>query len=322
MPALEPRDGERSPVRISDGERNDAVERLNVFFAEGRLNHDEYSVRLDDIYGARTDLELNDAFRGLPRAAPAAPGRVARRDLRSRIDLAVGVGAPGALCTAIWAMTTQGYFWPEWVWLATAISVVGGYRISRRRRRPRRATRRITPPPSRTPEPVASGGHDGRAILTAVFVDIVGSTQKAAAVGDAPWREILRRFEHLVDGQLVEFGGHKLFTKGDEVVATFRSPAQAINYACALRQAVQPLDLDLRAGIHTGEVEGSQTDLSGITLHIGQRVSAIATPGQILVSSTVRDIAYGSGIAFSDCGEHELTGLTGNWHLYSVGGAA
>jgi class 3 adenylate cyclase len=167
--------------------------------------------------------------------------------------------------------------------------------------------------------PTGADTHERRMVLTAVFVDIVGSTQKATALGDTRWRETLRSFERIVDADLVTHHGRKLFTKGDEIVATFRSPARAIAYSRALRDDIRALDLEIRAGIHTGEIEGRHTDLSGIALHIGQRVSASASPGEILVSSTVRDLALGSGVEFIDRGEHELQGLPGSWRLYAVG---
>ncbi len=152
-----------------------------------------------------------------------------------------------------------------------------------------------------------------------MFADIVDSTAVAASMGDGPWRTRLHGFEHFVEGEIAQHGGRKLFTKGDEVVATFRSPAQAIEYARA-RSATAPPGWDLvRVGIHTGELEGRSDDLSGIALHIGQRVSTSAQPNEILVSSTVRDLALGSGTEFIDRGEHELQGLPGTWHLYAVG---
>jgi class 3 adenylate cyclase len=318
MSAIDPRDGDIYPIRISDFERNEALERLNDFFSEGRLTLDEYSTRLDEVYAARTDIELADVFRGLPSPAPAVPDKVDRQ-LRTRIDRFVGFVTPASICTVIWAMTGTSYFWPEWVWLGTGIGLLGGYRIAGRRRR--RQRKQVVSRSNRDSLPRGAGTYDKRQILTAVFTDIVGSTEKATSVGDSRWREVLRGFEHVVDGELELYRGRKLFTKGDEVVATFRSPAQAIQYALALRNDIRPLDLEIRAGIHTGEIEGHRSDLSGIALHIGQRVSGLAEPGEIFVSSTVRDLAYGSGIDFVDRGEHELRGLTGKWHLYSVGDA-
>jgi class 3 adenylate cyclase len=314
MSALEARGGTPEPIRISDSERNAAVERINEFFGEGRLDFEETSGRLDEIYAAKTDVELEQAFRGLPR--PAAPKE--RRRLPRDMRRVVQVATPAGLCTVIWAMTgAHGYFWPEWVWFGSGLSIIGYLRPGHRHidRDHRRRERSLDPA---SPGPLGPASADGRMILTAVFADIVNSTEKASGLGDARWRELLRSFEYTVDRLLVVNQGRKLFTKGDEVVATFRTPAQAIDYARGIRDGVARLGLELHVGIHTGEVEGRKGDLSGIALHIGQRVSASAAAGEILVSSTVRDLALGSGIGFVDRGEHELRGLPGTWRLYAV----
>ncbi len=315
MSSIGPAGHDSEPLLVSDAERQTAAAELNRAYAEGRLSLDEYMGRLDEAYAAKTDVELAEVFRGLPRPSRAAEP-VRKRDLRARLDWVIGTITPAALCTAIWAFTTapHGYFWPEWVWLPTGLALVGGYRVSARRRR-RRHRRASLPPVSHAP---GLGTDDRRQILTAVFVDIVGSTQQATIVGDSRWREILRDFERTVDRELMAHHGRKLFTKGDEVVATFRSPARAISYACALRDDLAGGGLEVRCGIHTGEIEGRHMDLSGVTLHIGQRVSAAASPGEVLVSATVRDLAYGAGFKFEDRGEHELRGLDGAWHLYAV----
>ncbi|HUC05318.1 MAG TPA: DUF1707 domain-containing protein [Acidimicrobiales bacterium] len=302
------------PLLVSDDERQAAAGQLNAAYTEGRLSLDEYMARLDEVYASRTDVELAEVFRGLPRPAPPevpAP----RHDLRSRVDWIVGTSTPAALCTAIWALTsgTHGYFWPEWVWLPTGLALLGEYRVSSRRRR--RRARRAGAPESLPP---AQGAHDQRQILTAVFTDIVESTQQATFVGDSRWREVLHGFERSVDRELMAHHGRKLFTKGDEIVATFRSPARAIQYAVALRDELAGDGLRVRCGIHTGEIEGRHMDLSGVTLHIGQRVSGAAAPGEVLVSATVRDLAFGAGFRFADRGEHELRGLEGTWRLYAV----
>jgi class 3 adenylate cyclase len=309
--------GGGDPLFVSDVERNDAIERLNGFFSEGRLTYDELSARVDQTYAARTDVELEAVFRGLPKPPPPAQKGIVGHRLRGQANRIVGTATPAVICTAIWAMTGHGAFWPEWVWFGTGVALLGEQRSSSRRRhrqQSREPSYRDAPPPF-------AGTQDRRRILTAVFVDIVGSTEKAIVLGDSRWREVLHRFEQLVSQELVAQHGRKLFTKGDEVVATFRSPGEAVRYACALRDAVRPLDLELRSGIHTGELEGRSTDLSGIALHIGQRISATAAPDEVLVSSTVRELAHGSGIEFVDRGEHELRGLEGTWHLYAVGTA-
>ncbi|MGH8996378.1 MAG: DUF1707 domain-containing protein [Acidimicrobiales bacterium] len=299
------------PIRISDADRNEAVERINAFFGEGRLDFEETSARLDEVYAARTDADLEHVFRGLPKS-PAPPVR-ARRHLSRQGRRLLQIATPGIICTGIWAVTgAHGSFWPEWVWFATGLTVFG--RLRGGRAHPARDYVLDHPDSAGA----IGGGAGQRMILTAVFSDIVGSTQKAAAVGDGKWHEMLRSFEYVLDRELAAHGGQKLFTKGDEVVATFQSPAEAVRYAEAIRQGVATLQLELRSGIHTGELQGRQQDLSGIALHIGQRVSASAAPGEILVSSTVRDLALGSGIGFIDRGEHELRGVPGTWRLYAV----
>jgi class 3 adenylate cyclase len=309
------------PLFVSDVERNEAIERLNGFYAEGRLTYDELSSRLDRAYAVRTDVELDALFEGLPKPPPPAQ-RVGLSNLRRQANRVVSTVTPALICTGIWAMSGHGQFWPEWVWFGTGVVLLGRERSASRRghRSPegdQRGPSRL--PPSRLPP--SPGTPVRRRVLTVVFADIVGSTEKAIELGDARWREVLRRFEELVGRELDAHRGRKLFTKGDEVVATFLAPGEAIRYACALRGAVGRLNLEVRVGIHTGELEGRRTDLSGIALHIGQRISAAGDPGEILVSSTVRDLAQGSGIEFTDRGEHELRGLDGTWHLYAVAGA-
>jgi class 3 adenylate cyclase len=317
--------GPKDPLFVSDGERNEAIERLNGFFSEGRLTFEELSARLDEAYSARTDVELEALFRGLPKPTPPPPKGMARFNLRRQANRIVGTATPAVVCTAIWAMTGHGAFWPEWVWLGTGVVLLGEQRGAGRRRhrqleREHRARRPSIGMADRYALPPGAATQDRRRVLTVVFVDIVGSTEKALQVGDGAWREVLRHFEHVVGRELEAHHGRKLFTKGDEIVATFRTSGEAIRYACALREAMSPLNLALRTGIHTGELEGRRGDLTGIALHIGQRISASAAPDEILVSSTVRELAQGSPIQFSDRGEHELRGLEGAWHLYAVEG--
>jgi class 3 adenylate cyclase len=302
------------PLFVSDVERNEAIERLNAFYAEGRLTYDELSTRLDRAYTVRTDVELDALFEGLPKPLPATEKGLRSLNLRRQATRVVRTATPGIICTAIWAMSGHGAFWPEWVWFGTGVVFMGELGSSGRRRH-----RELGRGASAAALAPGAATHDRRRVLTAVFVDIVGSTEKAGALGDSRWREVLGRFERRVGKELEAHHGRQLFAKGDEVVATFRSPGDAVRYACALRDALRPLDLEVRSGIHSGELEGRRGDLSGIALHIGQRISASAAPDEILVSSTVRDLAYGSGIEFTDRGEHELRGLEGTWHLYAVG---
>jgi len=305
------------PLRISDAERHEAAERLNAFFAEGRLDLEESSARRDEVYAARTDADLEHAFRGLPKLPAKNEKKERRRGVRPQVERLVAISTPGIICTAIWAMTGgHGNFWPEWVWFGTGVMMLRSVQRGHRRAdRDRSLGEGHSTPGSST-------GVDRRMVLTAVFADIVGSTERAATMGDGSWRDLLRSFEHMVERELGPRDGRKLFSKGDEVVATFRSPARAVEYARAIREGALALGLELREGIHTGEVEGRGSDLGGIALHIGQRISANAAPGEILASSTVRDLVHGSGIEFVDRGDHELRGIAGPWHLYEVAGRA
>jgi pimeloyl-ACP methyl ester carboxylesterase len=157
-----------------------------------------------------------------------------------------------------------------------------------------------------------------RMLATLLFTDIVGSTERAAQLGDAAWNELLEEHNDAVRRQLRGFSGREIDTSGDGFLATFDGPARAIRCAEAIRDAVTPLDLTLRSGLHTGEVERVQDNIRGIAVHIGARVSSLAAPGEILVSSTVKDLVAGSGIEFEDRGTHQLKGVPDEWHLYVV----
>jgi class 3 adenylate cyclase len=157
-----------------------------------------------------------------------------------------------------------------------------------------------------------------RVLATVVFTDIVGSTERAAQLGDRAWRELLDAHDGVVRRQLERFRGREVNTMGDGFVATFDGPGRAIECACAIRDALSSLEIDVRSGLHTGEIELRGDDVAGIAVHIAQRVSALAAPRQVLVSRTVTDLVVGSGIQFADRGEHELRGVPGTWHLYSV----
>ena len=155
-------------------------------------------------------------------------------------------------------------------------------------------------------------------LATVLFTDIVASTERAAALGDRAWAELLERHHALVRGELARFRGREVDTTGDGFLASFDGPARAIRCACAVRDSVRRLDLEIRAGIHTGEAELVAGTLGGIAVHTGARVAALAQPGEVLVSSTVKDLVAGSEIAFEDRGEHRLKGVPGRWRLYAV----
>lgn len=159
-----------------------------------------------------------------------------------------------------------------------------------------------------------------RVLATVLFTDIVGSTAKLAEVGDRRWRELLEQHHALVRRQLVRFSGREIDTAGDGFFATFDGPARAIRCASAITQGVRELGLEVRAGLHAGECEVIEGKVGGIAVHIGARVAAQAEPGQVLVSSTVRDLVAGSGISFHDRGVVDLSGVPGEWRLYSVDG--
>jgi class 3 adenylate cyclase/alpha-beta hydrolase superfamily lysophospholipase len=158
----------------------------------------------------------------------------------------------------------------------------------------------------------------GRVLATVLFTDIVGSTQRAAGLGDRRWRELLDAHDRAVRRQLERFRGREVSTVGDSFVATFDGPGRAIECACAIRDAVRTLGIEVRAGLHTGEIEIRGDDIAGMAVHIGARVASLADAGQVLVSSTVKDLVAGSGIEFDDRGEHQLKGVPGRWHLYSA----
>jgi DNA-binding NarL/FixJ family response regulator len=167
----------------------------------------------------------------------------------------------------------------------------------------------------------APQGPDARRILaTVLFTDIVGSTELAARIGDHRWKDVLESHHALVRRQLALFGGREVDTIGDGFLATFDSPAQAIRCACAIRDVVVGLGLSIRAGLHTGEFEVVDDRVGGIAVHIGARVAALAEGGEVLASSTVKDLVAGSGIEFLDRGTHTLKGVPGEWHLYAVAG--
>jgi class 3 adenylate cyclase len=157
-----------------------------------------------------------------------------------------------------------------------------------------------------------------RVLATVLFTDIVGSTERASQLGDRRWRDLIDAHDRAVRRELQHFRGREIHTTGDGVLATFDGPGRAIACACAIRDAVRALDLEVRAGLHTGEIEVRGADVAGVAVHIGARVAATAEAGEVLVSSTVKDLVVGSGIGFDDRGEHTLKGIPGTWRLYAV----
>jgi class 3 adenylate cyclase len=159
---------------------------------------------------------------------------------------------------------------------------------------------------------------DDRVLATVLFTDIVDSTRRAAEIGDRDWHALLDAHDAVVRAQLARFRGREVNTSGDGFLAMFDGPQRAIRCAMAIRDAVQSLGIQVRAGLHTGECEVRGDDIGGIGVHIGARVSTLAGPNEVLVSSTLRDLVIGSGLEFEARGTRELKGVPGEWHLFAV----
>jgi len=161
-------------------------------------------------------------------------------------------------------------------------------------------------------------GEIDRVLTTVLFTDIVGSTTRAASLGDQRWRSLLDAHDRAIREQLRRLRGSEINTTGDGFVASFDGPARAIRCAQAISEATEKLGIELRVGLHTGECEVRGEDLGGLAVHIAARVGALASPGEVLVSGTVKDLVVGSGIEFGERGEHELKGVPGSWKLFAV----
>jgi class 3 adenylate cyclase len=158
-----------------------------------------------------------------------------------------------------------------------------------------------------------------RALATILFTDIVGSTERASELGDSAWRQLLERHDRVVRTRVAEERGRVVKSLGDGTLCVFDGPARAIRAAEAIRDELNDLEIEVRAGVHTGECELIGEDVGGLAVHIGARVGAMAGAGEILVSSTVADLVVGSGMSFTERGEHELKGVPGRWRLLAVG---
>ena len=157
-----------------------------------------------------------------------------------------------------------------------------------------------------------------RVLATVLFTDIVGATERAAGLGDRRWHDLLDSHHTLVRRELASSRGREIDTAGDGFLAAFDGPARAVRCACAISDNVRALGLEIRAGLHTGECEVMGDKLGGIAVHIGARVAALAKPGEVLVSTTVRDLVAGSGLSFQDRGTQHLKGVPGDWRLFAV----
>ena len=161
-----------------------------------------------------------------------------------------------------------------------------------------------------------------RRLATILFTDIVGSTDRARQLGDKAWRELLDAHDTTVRREIARFRGREVKTLGDGFLAVFDGPARAIRCARAITEAMEPLGIQVRAGLHTGEVEQSEMDIQGIAVHLAARIMSEAAAGQVVVSRTVKDLVAGSDIEFDDTGEHFLKGIEQKWHLFRVRQAA
>ena len=168
---------------------------------------------------------------------------------------------------------------------------------------------------------LSGGAPTERVLATILFTDIVGSTELAARLGDVAWRDLLERHHAIVRRELARFHGRELDTAGDGFFAAFDGPARAVQAAAALRAPLAALDLEIRAGLHTGECEVSDGKVVGIAVSIGARIAALAGPSEVLVSRTVKDLVAGSGLRFEDRGEHVLKGIPDQWRLFALGPA-
>ena len=165
---------------------------------------------------------------------------------------------------------------------------------------------------------VRRGPEPDRVLATVLFTDIVGSTEKAASLGDRRWQDLLDNHHALVRSELARYRGREIGTAGDSFLSTFDGPARAVRCACAISDGVRALGIEVRAGLHTGECIIMGEDLGGISVHIGARVAALAKPGEVLVSSTVKDLVAGSGLAFRGRESVHLKGVPGEWRLFAV----
>lgn len=162
------------------------------------------------------------------------------------------------------------------------------------------------------------GADTDRVLATVLFTDIVGATEHAARAGDRSWHDLLDSHHALVRRELERFRGREIDTAGDGFLATFDGPARAVRCACAISRGVRALGIEIRAGLHTGECERMGEKLGGIAVHTGARVAAVAHAGEVLVSSTVKDLVAGSGLVFQDRGARALKGVPGEWRLFAV----
>ena len=226
----------------------------------------------------------------------------------------------GVLCTGIWwiAERSQGrdtVYWPGLLLLLLLIPLGLHASIVFMAGPPKRAA---TPAPDPAPHPVLTGERGERALATVLFTDIVGSTDHARQVGDRRWAELLDTHDRLARELVGQLRGRLVKSTGDGILALFDRPGRGIRCATALRDRLRGNGVEIRAGVHTGEVQLRGDDVGGIAVHIAARVMATAHPGEVLVSSTVHDLVAGSDYVLEDRGAHALRGMTGEYRLFAV----
>ena len=303
-------------IRISDGDRQTVIDRLREHTAAGRLTLEEFDDRVGEVMASRTLADLRRTLRELPAPLPvlatekAIARQTRRRRTAARFRNFLGVNS---ICIGIWAVTganfSRGGFWPEWVLLFTGL---GLFRTVVRNdptddekkaahRHAKAARHGGLPDPARA-EPAYRTPPSSRVLATVLYTDLVDSTPQLAAMGDQRWRAVLDQYDAVVTGSLDRTGGQLVKSLGDGTLARFDAPASALRCAVAIRDATHQLGFEVRAGVHTGEVEIRGDDVSGIAVHIGQRVCAAATPSEVWVTRTVVDLVAGADIHFDKIG--------------------
>jgi len=198
-------------------------------------------------------------------------------------------------------------FWPGWTMIVFGLPLGVHAAVSLARR---------TPPDRRRPPAPAARGE--RMLATVLFTDIVGSTERASRIGDRQWGVLLDAHDRAARELVDRSGGRLVKSTGDGILATFDSPGAAIGCATALRDRLREVEVEIRAGLHTGEVQPRGADVGGIAVHVAARVMGAAGAGEVLVSRTVRDLVAGSDVALEDRGSHALKGIGGEWQLFAI----
>ena len=317
-------------VRVSDADRQRVIEQLHEHTTAGRLTLDEFEERIAEAETARTAAELERTLRELPTGLglTAAEIEAARARYRRAVrDKFAGWASVNLICTGIWLAGPDGVpFWPIWPLIFTTVGLLGllirgadAQVEELEKERQKAAQKEARRAEKLSGSSAVAAGPADRVLATVLYVDVVDSTRLAAELGDRGWGEVLDEFEDIVRTEIHATGGELVKTAGDSCLATFSRPADAVRTGLAIRDRVGNIDLAIRGGVHTGELQLRGDDIAGIAVHIGQRVCALARPGEVLVSRTVVDLVAGSGIAFSDRGAAELKGVPGEWQLFAAG---